>query len=176
MIYGFTRQSDGSCKIDSEMGRGTKVSLYLPRCHGDVAEDGPLPGLTVAHEAERGEVVLVVEDEPVVRGLMVEVLRELGYRALEAMDGVSGLEVLRSRQRVDLLVTDIGLPGLNGRQMADAARERRPELKVLFMTGYAENTATANNSLGRGMSLIVKPFAMETLATSIRGMIEARTH
>ena len=173
MIYGFARQSEGYCKIDSTPGQGTTVRLYLPRCRGEAAEEGPMPGLTAAHEAEDGETVLVVEDEPVVRGLVVEVLRDLGYRALEAVDGPSGLEVLLSRQRLDLLVTDIGLPGLNGRQLADAARERRPGLKVLFMTGYAENAAIASGFLGSGMALITKPFAMEALAVRIRDMIEA---
>ena len=173
MIYGFARQSGGYCKIYSEVGRGTTVKLYLPRTHGEAAESAPLPGLTQVHEAESGEVVLVVEDEPVVRRLVVEVLRDLGYRILEAADGVTGLEVLRSRQRIDLLVTDVGLPGLNGRQMADAARERRPTLKVLFMTGYAENAAIASCFLEPGMAMITKPFAMHVLATRIRGMIEA---
>ncbi|MDQ2801730.1 MAG: response regulator, partial [Pseudomonadota bacterium] len=173
MIYGFALQSEGHCKIYSEVGQGTTVKLYLPRYLGEAAEDGPVPGLTEAHEAEEGEVVLVVEDEPVVRGLVIEVLRDLGYRAMEAVDGPSGLELLRSRQRIDLLVTDIGLPGLNGRQMADGARERRPDLKVLFMTGYAENAAIGNGFLEPGMAIVTKPFAMEALATRIRGMIEA---
>ena len=172
MIYGFARQSEGTCKIYSEPGRGTTVKLYLPRHRGDAVEDAPMPGLTEAQEAEAGEAVLVVEDEPVVRGLVVEVLRELGYHAIEAADGPSGLEILRSRQRIDLLVTDIGLPGLNGRQMVDAVRERRPGLKVLFMTGYAENAAIANGFLDPGMAMITKPFAMEVLAARIRGMIE----
>jgi PAS domain S-box-containing protein len=173
MIYGFARQSEGTCKIYSEVGRGTTVKLYLPRYRGETVEDEQVPGLTEAHEAGDDEVVLVVEDDPVVRALVVEVLRELGYRALEVEDGTSGLEVLRSRQRIDLLITDIGLPGLNGRQMADAARESRPGLKVLFMTGYAENAAIANGFLDPGMAMITKPFAMEVLATRIRGMIEA---
>ena len=176
MIYGFARQSEGYCKIDSTPGQGTTVRLGLPRYRGEAAEEGPVPGLTMAHEAAAGEAVLVVEDEPVVRGLVVAVLREFGYRALEAVDGPSGLEVLRSRQRVDLLVTDIGLPGLNGRQMADAAREQRPDLKVLFMTGYAENAAIANGFLEPGMALITKPFAMEVLATRIQNMIKADRH
>ena len=172
MIYGFARQSEGACRIDSTVGQGTTVELYLPRHHGGAPEDGPVPGLTGAQEAGDGEVVLVVEDEPVVRALVVEVLHDLGYRALEAADGASGLEVLRSRRRIDLLVTDIGLPGLNGRQMADAALEGRPDLEVLFMTGYAENAAVANGFLEPGMAMITKPFAMEVLATRIRAMIE----
>jgi PAS domain S-box-containing protein len=174
MVYGFARQSEGYCKICSEVGQGTTVKLYLPRYQGEAPEDRPAPGHAEAHEAEAGETVLVVEDEAVVRGLVVEVLRELGYRALEADDGPSGLEVLRSPRRVDLLVTDIGLPGLNGRQMADAARERRPGLKMLFMTGYAEAAALANGVLEPGTAMITKPFAMEVLASRIRGMIGAK--
>ena len=173
-MYGFARQSEGYCKICSEVGQGTTVKLYLPRYQGEAPEDRPAPGHAEAHEAEAGETVLVVEDEAVVRGLVVEVLRELGYRALEAVDGPAGLEVLRSPQRVDLLVTDIGLPSLNGRQMADAARERRPGLKVLFMTGYAEAAALANGVLEPGTAMITKPFAMEVLASRIRGMIGAK--
>ena len=172
MIYGFARQSEGACRIDSVVGQGTTVELYLPRHHGDAPEDGPPPGPTEAYRAGKGEGVMVVEDEPVVRALVMEVLHDLGYRTLEAADGASGLEVLRSRQRIDLLVTDIGLPGLNGRQMADAAREGRPNLDVLFMTGYAENAATANGFLEPGMAMITKPFAMEVLAARIRAMIE----
>ena len=115
--------------------------------------------------------MLVVEDESVVRGLILEELHELGYAALEAVDGTSGLEMLRSKRRIDLLITDIGLPGLNGRQLADAARELRPSLKVLFMTGYAENAALASGFLEPGMEMITKPFAMEALATRIRSML-----
>lgn len=122
--------------------------------------------------AERGENVLVVEDETVVRALIVEVLNELGYNALEAADGPSGLEILQSARPIDLLITDIGLPGLNGRQIADAARVRRPELKVLFMTGYAENAASASGFLEAGMAMMTKPFAMEELAQRIRGVLQ----
>jgi PAS domain S-box-containing protein len=129
------------------------------------------PYLTDAYAAESGETVLVVEDESVVRGLIVETLADLGYRALEAADGPKGLEILQSRRRIDLLVTDVGLPGLNGRQIADAGRTLRPGLKVLFMTGYAENAAMASGFLEPGMQMITKPFAMEVLASRIRGMI-----
>lgn len=176
MIYGFARQSEGSCRIYSEPGNGTTVKLYLPRYRGQapVKDDVSGPGtVPEANAAEVASVVLVVEDEPVVRGLIIEVLGDLGYRALEATDGPSGLEVLRSRQRVDLLVTDIGLPGLNGRQMVDAARQHRPDLQVLFMTGYAENAAVANGFLEPGMAMITKPFALKALGIRIRDMIEA---
>ncbi|RZL09969.1 MAG: PAS domain S-box protein [Rubrivivax sp.] len=175
MIYGFARQSEGYCRIYSEVGRGTTVKLYLPRYAGDDAEDPPVPGSPPVPEADVGEVVLVVEDEAVVRGLIVEVLAELGYQAIEAADGPSGLEILsRPQQRIDLLVTDIGLPGLNGRQLADAARVTRPDLKVLFMTGYAENAAIANGFLEAGMAMITKPFAMDALALRMRDMIEGK--
>ncbi len=173
MIYGFARQSEGYVKIYSEVGKGTTVKLYLPRHRGE-AEDDEASDLTHHHVANPGETVLVVEDESVVRGLIVEVLLDLGYHALESADGPSGLEILRSRRRIDLLVTDIGLPGLNGRQLAEAGRALRPDLKVLFMTGYAENAALASGFLEPGMSMVTKPFAMEVLATKIRDIIEDR--
>ncbi|WP_338057291.1 PAS domain S-box protein [Sphingomonas corticis] len=171
MIYGFAQQSEGYAKIYSEPGQGTTVKLYLPRHRGAADEEEPLPQIGPAHLAEEGEVVLVVEDEAVVRGLILEELHELGYSAIEASDGPAGLEMLRSTRRIDLLITDIGLPGLNGRQLADAARELRPALRVLFMTGYAENAAMASGFLEPGMEMITKPFAMEALATRIRAML-----
>jgi CheY-like chemotaxis protein len=103
---------------------------------------------------------------------VVDVLEELGYHAVQAADGPSGLKLVQSGMRLDLLITDIGLPGLNGRQVADAARQSRPELKVLFMTGYAENATIANGFLEPGMEMITKPFAVEAIATRIRDMIE----
>jgi PAS domain S-box-containing protein len=171
MIYGFARQSEGHAKIYSELGLGTTIKLYLPRYRGAAEADEEVPHLTADHATEFGEVVLVVEDEPVVRGLIVEVLSGLGYRAIEATDGPSGLQILQSKRRIDLLVTDIGLPGLNGRQVADAARVQRPDLKVLFMTGYAENAALASGFLEPGMEMITKPFSMEALASRIRGIV-----
>ncbi len=172
MIYGFARQSEGYARIYSELGQGTTIKLYLPRHYGEAGQDEALPGLTQEHVTDAGEIVLVVEDDSVVRALIVEVLGELGYQAIEAHDGPAGLERLRTMERVDLLVTDIGLPGLNGRQVADAGRALRPDLRVLFMTGYAENAALASGFLEPGMSMITKPFAMEALATQIRTMIE----
>jgi len=116
--------------------------------------------------------VLVVDDEPIVRMLVTEVLGDLGYTAIEAADGPSGLRVLQSNVRIDLLVTDVGLPGgMNGRQMADAARERRPELRVLFITGYAENAVLNHGHLDPGMHVMTKPFAMEALASRIKVLI-----
>ncbi|HEX8302783.1 PAS domain S-box protein [Sphingomonas sp.] len=173
MIYGFARQSDGYAKIYSEIGEGTTFKLYLPRFRGEAEGEEEVPHLTDAHATDAGEVVLVVEDEPVVRGLIVETLSELGYRAIEAADGPKGVEILQSQRRIDLLITDIGLPGLNGRQVADAGRSLRPGLKVLFMTGYAENAALASGFLEPGMTMITKPFAMEALATRIKTIIES---
>jgi PAS domain S-box-containing protein len=171
MIYGFARQSEGYAQIESEPGRGTTVHLCLPRFQGE-ADDETTADATRAALAESGETVLVIEDEPVVRGLVVEVLADLGYRAVEAVDGPQGLEIVQSAQRIDLLITDVGLPGLNGRQVADAARALRPDLKILFMTGYAENAALTSGSLDPGMTLITKPFTMEALATRVREIIE----
>ena len=171
MIYGFAQQSEGNANIFSEVGRGTTVKLYLPRYQGEASQEEEQPCLTDAYSAGSGETVLVVEDESVVRGLIVETLSDLGYRTLAASDGPQGLEILQSLQRIDLLVTDVGLPGLNGRQIADAGRALRPGLKVLFMTGYAENTAMASGFLEPGMQIVTKPFAMEVLASRIRGMI-----
>jgi PAS domain S-box-containing protein len=172
MIYGFARQSEGYAKIYSEVGEGTTVKLYLPRFYGEGEDAEELPQLGEEHVSHAGETVLVIEDEAVVRGLVVEVLSELGYRALEAHDGPSGLAILQSKQRIDLLVTDIGLPGLNGRQVADAGRQLRPELKILFMTGYAENATLASGFLEPGMQMITKPFPMEKLASRIKEIIE----
>ncbi|KAB1072590.1 PAS domain S-box protein [Methylobacterium planeticum] len=169
MIYGFAKQSEGNVKIYSEMGQGTTVKLYLPRYRGDLEQAVEVSAQ--APRAERGETVLVVEDDTTVRSLVGEVLQELGYRTFEASDGPSGLQILQSDVDIDLLITDVGLPGINGRQLADQARVTRPTLKVLFMTGYAENAAFGNGHLGVGMQMITKPFPVEGLATKIRSII-----
>jgi PAS domain S-box-containing protein len=171
MVYGFARQSEGHARIYSEVGTGTTVKIYLPRYRGAVEEAAaPADGAERA-AARTGETVLLIEDELAVRELVLDVLGDLGYHALEAVDGPSGLEILRSPIRVDLLVTDVGLPGMNGRQVAEAAREHRPDLKVLFITGYAENAAITNGFLAPGMEMMTKPFAIDALANRIRDMI-----
>jgi len=172
MIYGFVRQSEGYTKIASELGRGTALRLFLPRYTGDPAVEAPRHAGPADLLAGDGETVLVIEDEPVVRELIVEVLADLGFAALEAEDGPGGLAVLQSRQRIDLLISDVGLPGLNGRQLADVARKLRPELKVIFMTGYAEVAASAQGFLEPGMALITKPFALADLAAKIRATVK----
>ena len=173
MVYGFVRQSGGQVGLYSEPGQGTTAKLYLPRHHGAPEEAAEAAAPSGAPRAGAGETVLVVDDEPTVRMLVAEVLADLGYAAIEAGDGASGLRVLRSDVRVDLLVTDVGLPGgMNGRQLADAARAARPGLKVLFITGYAENAAIGADVLEPGMQVMTKPFALEVLAGKIRAMIE----
>jgi PAS domain S-box-containing protein len=172
MIYGFVRQSGGQVRIDSQVGQGTTMRLYLPRHLGQAKEAEVLPVLNAAPRAEAGETVLVVDDEPTIRMLVTEVLNDLGYRAIEAADGAAGLKVLQAYTRVDLLVTDVGLPGgMNGRQMADAARLWRPGLKVLFITGYAEKAVVGNGHLEPGMYVMTKPFVMEALARRIKELI-----
>ncbi len=168
MIYGFARQSGGQVRIYSEPGQGTSLCLYLPRYQGVESGAPVVRAPPAVQPAEPGKTVLVVDDEPTVRMLVTEVLQDLGCTALEAADGASGLRVLQSDRRIDLLVTDVGLPGgINGRQVADAARVTRPDLKVLFITGYAEKAVVGNGNLGRDMHLLSKPFAMDMLAARI---------
>jgi len=172
MIYGFAKQSGGQVLISSEEGQGTSVLLYLPRHLGPAEHAEPAPELATAPRAQDGQTVLVIDDEPTVRMLVTEVLQDLGYAAIEAADGPSGLEALRSDRRIDLLVTDVGLPGgMNGRQIADAARVARPGLTVLFITGYAENAVISHGDLDRGMHVMTKPFTMEALAKRIKELI-----
>jgi signal transduction histidine kinase len=172
MIYGFVRQSGGQVRIHSELGRGTTMKLYLPRHAGsaaDAAQAAPPAGI----DRGDGETVLVVDDESAVRMLIVDVLQENGYRALEAADGPAALRILRSAARIDLLLTDVGLPGgMNGRQVADAARDVRPGLKVLFVTGYAETAAMGGSRLEKGMAVISKPFELSVLGGKVRALIE----
>jgi CheY-like chemotaxis protein len=173
MIHGFARQSGGHVRIYSELGQGSMVCLYLPRHHTAATEDETTGEAADLPRAEPGETVLVVDDEPAIRMLVSEVLEDLGYAAIEAEDGLSGLKVLQSKGRVDLLITDVGLPrGMNGRQLADAGRVDRPDLKVLFITGYAENALFGNGHLEPGMHVLTKPFAIEALATRIKNIIK----
>jgi len=172
MIYGFTRKSGGQVRIYSEVDQGTMVCIYLPRYLGAADTAGLAPEQAEAPRAEAGQTVLVVDDEPTVRMLVAEVLEDLGYRTIEAADGATGLQVLRSDVRIDLLVTDVGLPGgMNGRQVADAARLARPGLKVLFITGYAENAVVSHVHLDTGMHILTKPFTMDALASRVGELI-----
>lgn len=175
MIYGFAQQSGGQVHIYSEVGHGSTVCIYLPR-HQGLVDEATLDQIPVPMpRSEQHEIVLIVDDEPTIRMLLSDVLEQLGYVAIEAGDSEEGLKILQKDSRIDLLITDVGLPGgMNGRQMADAARVSRPDLKVLFITGYAENSILSNGHLGTGMAVLTKPFALETIAQRIRSMIEGK--
>jgi signal transduction histidine kinase/ActR/RegA family two-component response regulator len=167
MVYGFARQSNGQVRIYSELGQGTMVCIYLPRHLGDelaeVAARTEKPPV-----AARGRTVLIVDDEPTIRMLIHDALSEQGHACAEASDGPSGLRLLESSQPVDLLITDVGLPGgLNGRQVADAARKLRPGLKILFITGYAENAVLNHGHIERGMEVLTKPFSIQDLKARV---------
>ncbi len=172
MIFGFVQQSGGYVLLSSEEGHGTMVSIYLPRHFGVAEGRHRIKAPDPATHAEVGTVVLLVEDEIALRAVIVEVLAELGYTVLEAGNSQSGLHILESLSRIDLLLTDVGLPGgMNGRQLADAARERRPGLKILFLTGYAESVAARDGRMEPGMEIMSKPFALDKLAAKIVEMI-----
>jgi PAS domain S-box-containing protein len=172
MTYGFAKQSGGQVRIYSELGRGTMVCLYFPRIMSGF-ELVNVIDLGAAPKAAPGKAVLIVDDEALVRMIVVDVLEDLGYLSLEAVDAASGLLTLESSIRIDLLVTDVGLPGgMNGRQLADAARVLRPDLKVLFITGYAETAVINHGQLDLGMQIMTKPFVMEALSNKIREMVQ----
>lgn len=175
MIYGFAQQSGGQVRIYSEVGQGTTVCIYLPRHYGDSIEDDSEVTAAVTEFRQSGQVatVLIVDDEPTVRMLVIDTLQDLGFAWIEAADSATGLKILQSDARVDMLISDVGLPGgMNGRQMADAGRVKRPGLQVLFITGYAENAVLNNGYLEPGMAVLTKPFSMDTMAERIRSMIE----
>lgn len=174
MIYGFARQSGGGVSIFSETGEGAKLSILLPMFEGQaepVLHDCAIP---VPSQNAGGETVMVVDDEPTVRLLITEVLEDLGYLVLQADRGSAALEILQSKAAIDLLVTDVGLPGgMNGRQVADAARAVRPDLKILFVTGYAENAALAHDTLEPGMYVLPKPFSIAALTGRVTELLDS---
>lgn len=170
MVYGYMRQASGAVRILSQPGRGTRVRLYMPCYGGD-------QGILVVEEPKAaplggGEVVLVVEDEGVVRSLIVEVLGELGYQTFEAANAQEAIPLLENCPRLDLMISDVGLPGMNGRQLADLAQAQRPGLKVLLATGYAEGSHVSGY-LAANMEIITKPFAIDALANKISEMLAA---
>lgn len=170
MIYGFSKQSGGHVSIHSEVGKGTTVSLFLPRFSGELLQDTQVDAQHTPF-ARDGETVLIVEDDPAVRVLVSAVLSELGYAFVEASDADSAMPILDSGQRIDLLISDVGLPGMNGRQLAEIGRQYRPDLKVLFITGYAEHAAVRGGFLDPGMQMITKPFTFDLLTAKVREMI-----
>lgn len=172
MIYGFVKQSAGHIRIHSEVGIGTTVMIYLPRYVGeferadDVSTSNPLQAMGAE------ETILIVDDEPTVRVLITEVLGEMGFTVIEAADSLAGLKILNSDVHIDLLITDVGLPGgMNGRQLADAARQARPGLRTLFITGYAETAAIGDGHLPAGMQVMTKPFSVESFVARVRELL-----
>ncbi|MDB5742319.1 MAG: hypothetical protein JWR68_634 [Polaromonas sp.] len=171
MIYGFAKQSGGHVRIRSQVGHGTEVCLYMP-CHPDeVAVQAITSPVPTSRRQGEGETLLVVEDDPAVRMIVLDELHELGYNLLEAVDGPTAIPILQSSQRIDLLISDVGLPGMNGRQVAEIGRQHRPGLPVLFMTGYAQSAASRSEFLAPGMDMVSKPFSMDDMAAKIRDML-----
>lgn len=169
MIYGFAKQSHGHISIESVAGKGTTVRLYLPRSgHGStplMAAESVL--LSVATPVSHNQRVLVVEDEPVIREMVVEVLADFGYDLMQASDGLAALAIIESDVALDLLITDVGLPGINGRRLAEKARRQRPALKVLFITGYAEDATFGQIATEEGAEMLPKPFGVNQLLTHV---------
>ena len=168
MVYGFARQSGGQVRIHSHPGDGTSVKIYLPA--SDSAAVDPAPEIKPVREGQ-GQTVLLIEDDPSVRMMVRELLNELQYEVYEAHDADSALPIITSAKTLDLMLSDVGLPGMNGRQIAEIARTHRPELPVLFLTGYAESAVHRAEFLGTNMAMITKPFSLEALAAKIHQMI-----
>jgi PAS domain S-box-containing protein len=175
-VYGFVKQSGGHIKIYSEPGDGTTVRIYFPRAPLPASTGEPHPTPTQIPDLGGRETILLVEDDSDVRAYTTEILRELGYRVLEAHEGDTALGFLASEPEIKLLFTDIGLPGpFNGRQLSDEARKIRPDIKVLFTTGYAQNAIIHHGRLDPGVQLIVKPFSFVGLAAKIRQILDNRS-
>ena len=171
MIYGYVKQSGGHISIYSEVGQGTTVKLYFPRCTTET-ESVPNEKSVAAPKSSEGEVILVVEDNDDVRAYSVMTLVELGYRVLQAANATEALDILRTETRIDLLFTDVVLPGKSGRVIADEAVKFRPNLKVLFATGYSRNAIVHHGRLDPGVNLLTKPFTFDQLALKVRDLID----
>jgi PAS domain S-box-containing protein len=173
-VYGFVKQSGGHVKIYSEAGNGTTVTIYLPRLHAgedSLAVPEPAPG---APRSASAETILVVEDDEDVRSYTTGILRELGYSILQAATAAAALHLLEEKPEIQLLFTDVGLPGMNGRQLADRARKLRPDLKILFTTGYARDAIVHEGRLDPGVLLITKPFTYAALAAKLSDVLDGR--
>jgi signal transduction histidine kinase len=168
MVYGFVRQSGGQVRIHSQVGLGTSVKVYLPTTD---AQSTAAPTAASSAPHGDGERVLVVEDDAAVRMLVREVLEELQYQAVEFADPLAAIPYLASGERIDLMISDVGLPAMSGRELAETARLHRPNLPILFITGYAENAAIRSGFLGSNMSMVTKPFSLDELAAKVSEMI-----
>ncbi len=175
MVYGFVRQSGGQIRIDSTPGQGTAMHLFLPRHEGEVVAPLPLPSGSPMDTDATGETIVLIDDEGTLRQMVGEALREKGYRVLEAANGVEGLSLVQGGVKADLLITDIGLPGgLDGRQVADAAWSLEPYLKVLFITGYADQKVDAESLSTAASQVLTKPFTLDHLTSTVRSMLARR--
>jgi PAS domain S-box-containing protein len=172
-VYGFVKQSGGHVKIYSEPDHGTTIKIYLPRLTGEFAADSPLAEEAPLALGDALDLVLVVEDEPAVRQFSVDALRELGYPVLEADGASAALRLLDAHPEIALLFTDVVMPDMNGARLVEEARRRRPDIKVLFTTGYTRNAVVHNGILDPGVDLIGKPFTLETLAAKLRAVLDA---
>ena len=170
-VYGFIKQSGGHVKIYSEIDVGTAIKIYLPRSHDGIAADPAVVAEGIRH-ALAGEVILLVEDDPRVRATNGDALRELGYGVIEAVDGEAALVVLARHPEVRMLFTDVVMPGMNGRVLADRARALRPELPVLFTSGYTRNAIVHDGTLEAGLAFLAKPFTVEQLAAKVRAVLD----
>jgi CheY-like chemotaxis protein len=171
-VFGFVRQSGGHVKLHSDVGAGTTVRIYLPRFQGEAAEAAPKRPAAAALRGEASEIILVVEDEQRVRNYSVEALRELGYTVLHAASGQAALRMIEDGQDVTLLFTDIVMPEMTGRKLADLAAGMLPNLKVLFTTGYPRNETVRGGTLDRNANVLLKPFGIEALAARVRGVLD----
>jgi PAS domain S-box-containing protein len=171
-VYGFVKQSGGHVKIYSEPGQGTTIKIYLPRLTGALAQDDPEPADAAPLRGDQGELILVVEDEAAVRRFSVEALTELGYRVLDADGAEAALRLLDAHPDIVLLFTDVVMPDVNGARLAQEVRRRRPDLRILFTTGYTRNAVVHNGVLDPGVEMIGKPFSIDALAAKVRTILD----
>jgi CheY-like chemotaxis protein len=172
-VFGFVRQTGGHVKIYSEVGHGTTVKVYLPRFYGEAPTAAPRSAQGAARQGNPGEIVMVVEDEERVRNYSVEALRELGYTVVQADSGAAALRLIEAGQDVTLLFTDVVMPEMNGRELADRAVEKLPKLKVLYTTGYTRNAVVHNGTLDPGTNFLPKPFGIDQLAAKVRSVLDS---
>jgi PAS domain S-box-containing protein len=170
MVHGFAKQSGGHVRIHSEVGRGSSIKLYLRRAAQEAEQPSKIG--TLGPQRGQGQTVMVVDDNEILRGVMAEVVKELGYNPVEAPDAPTAITILKSDQPIDLFVTDVGMPIVNGRQLAEIARNQRPDLKVLFVTGYAPDATNRGEFLAPGMELLTKPFSVEALGAKMQALLK----
>jgi PAS domain S-box-containing protein len=171
-VYGFVRQSGGHVRLQSQLGVGTTSNIYLPRAAAQ-SDDRPADEPQLSQPGRSTETILVVEDDARVRRLSVEALRDLGYSVMEAGDGRDAVKLLQSREDISLLFTDVVMPNMTGRELADIAKHMKPDLKILYTSGYTRNAIMHDGTLEDGLQLLTKPFTMQELAAKLRSVLDA---